>query len=139
MRKARAANEETPKKTKYIKSFATELNIESKFLFRGVNLTLTEYEEVEELTATSLNAEKASGYGGIPFMMIYVPNEKVFGLPICCSNKRRGLGTNKDAEILLVDPILQEIQDFTGGGCLEKSMKRMGKTFGIKYTGHSAT
>ena len=73
---------------------------------------MKEYEEVEELTATSLNADRASSYGGAPFMMIYVPNERVFGVPIYCDEK--GQGTNKDAEILLVDPSLREIQEFTG-------------------------
>ena len=45
-------------------------------------------------------------------MMIYVPNQKVYGVPIFC--KERGFGNNRDAEILLVDPILREIQEFTG-------------------------
>lgn len=104
--KARETGFSTTKRFEEIKEKALKIHIKSKFLFRGV-MPAYEYAEVEQLTSTSLSIERAHHYGLNPFMVIYVPDENVYGVPIFC--KRPGFGTNRDVEILLVNPIIEEI------------------------------
>ena len=86
------------------------IDLGTHFLFRGVNNS-TEYAPIEKLTATSISLEKAYSYGADPFVVIYVPNQTVIGMPVHC--RKGAQGTNTDAEILLVDPemYIEEITD----------------------------
>tara|TARA_B100000482_G_C12549581_1_gene275644 strand:- start:392 stop:907 length:516 start_codon:yes stop_codon:yes gene_type:complete len=109
LREARLKGDITDEYNSY-KEEAFDIQLQASFLFRGVNYT-TEYDTIEDMTATSMSLEKAFNYGGNPFVVIYVPNQKVYGLPIFC--EKSGHGTNLDSEILLIEPqsYLQEITD----------------------------
>ena len=103
------ANNQTTDRFKEIQEKARLIDIHSRFLYRGVSPSY-EYGEVEDLTATSLSVEMALKYGDRPFMVIYVPDGKVYGLPIYCSeNDAEHFGTNRDVEILLIKPNLTEL------------------------------
>ena len=52
------------------------------------------------MTATSVSLKDAYNYGLLPFMIIYVPEMKVRGLPILCNDKK----ASQDSEILLLEP-----------------------------------
>jgi hypothetical protein len=107
-RHLREAKEQTTHDFESLKKLARKIDIKSKFLFRGVKFT-TEYAEVEDLTATSLSVSAALDYGTRPFMVIYVPTQEVYGIPISCEES--GFGNNSDNEVLLIQPSIKELNE----------------------------
>ena len=93
---ARAANESTDD-FELFKKLAFKVELPSQFLFRGVS-PAKEYAALEPMTATSTSLKRAYNYGILPFIVIYVPEKVVRGLPIVCE------GSGQDQEVLLVEP-----------------------------------
>lgn len=85
------------------------IDIGQTLLFRG-NDEEFEFEDIEKLTATSLSVSVLGYYNKGNAVFIYVPNKRVFGLAIDNFNEH-SKGNNLDCEILLINPVVKEIQD----------------------------
>ena len=87
---------------------AGAIDIPQKILFRGFYRTF-ERSTIERMTATTMSLGIASStYGGGPLVLLYVPNQKVFGLVVSSLGSER---VDTDSEILLLNPHVQEIKD----------------------------
>ena len=106
---------------------ASVIDIPQKILFRGVPRDF-ERSTIERMTATSMSLGTVSGtYSNGPLVLLYVPNQKVFGLVISAFDS--GRTGDKDSEILLLNPHVQELKDESIRSSLVSKLDKINKKY----------